>query len=131
MTNLKALVLAIFAHITPGADRAAEPAVVSAIVTVGDEATTEEIALLTVYAWKESMAQANPRPWSWDAKAQKSCSVWQEPCSFTRTHSLVEQARWWLDSVRRAGLASVDSSPKRARVRTELAMSILKQVQVQ
>ncbi len=112
--NLHALVLAILAHISPGANKIAEPAVVDAIVAVGGEATTGELALLTLYAWKESMAQANPIPWSWDAHAHVSCSVWQEPCAFTATHSLADQARYWLRELRTAGLASLDSSPKRA-----------------
>lgn len=125
MTNLKILVLAILSHLTPGADRAAEPAVVNAIVAVGDEATPKELSLLTLYAWYESRARVEPVAWSWDAKASVSCGAWQEPCAFVRTHSVVEQARYWLRELRAAGLASLDSSPKRAAKRTALAAQAL------
>ena len=125
MTNLKILVLAILSHLTPGADRAAEPAVVDAIVAVGDEATQKEVALLTTYAWLESRAKAEPRPWSWDAKANVSCGAWQEPCGFVRTHSVTDQARYWLRELRAAGLASLDSDPKRAARREARAMRAL------
>ncbi len=124
--TLKALIIAILAHISPGANKTAEPAVVDAIVAVGGEATTGELALLTLYAWKESMAQANPIPWSWDAHAHVSCSVWQEPCAFTATHSLADQARYWLRELRTAGLASLDSSSKRAARRQALAEKVLR-----
>lgn len=125
MTNLKILVLAILSHLTPGADKAAEPAVVDAIVAVGDEATSEELSLLTLYAWRESMARENPRPWSWDAKSGVSCGPWQEPCAIVRKLSLSEQARYWLRELRASGLASLDSSPKRAARRGALAAQAL------
>ena len=126
MTNLKALVLAIFAHLTPGADRAAEPAVVDAIVAVGDEATQREIALLTTYAWLESRAKVEPRPWSWDAKANVSCSYLQIPCAVAHRLTLAEQARYWLRELRAAGLASLDSSAKRAARREAYAEKALR-----
>jgi hypothetical protein len=121
----KALVLAILTHLTPGADRAAEPAVVDAIVSVGDEATLREVALLTTYAWLESRAKVQPRPWSWDAKANVSCSYLQIPCAVARRLSLADQARYWLRELRAAGLASLDSSPKRAERRETYAMKAL------
>src|SRR5262249_2096962 len=93
---LRALVLAILPHFRPGADRAAESAVVDAIATVGGEMSEEELALMTTYAWLESGAQAHPRAFSWDARAGKSCGPWQEPCAFVQHASLVEQARYWL-----------------------------------
>ena len=108
MTPIKALVLAIFAHLTPGAERAAEPAVVDAISVVGDQATTGEVALLSLYAWYESRARVEPVAWSWDAHASVSCGAWQEPCAFVRTHSVVEQARYWLRELRTAGLRHHD-----------------------
>src|SRR5271168_1419855 len=125
MTNLKILVLAILSHLTPGADRAAEPAVVNAIVAVGDEATSREVALLTTYAWLESRARTEPVAWSWDAKANVSCGPWQEPCGFVRTHSVADQARYWLRELRTAGLASLDSSPRRAARREAYALKAL------
>lgn len=125
--QFKALVLAVFAHLHPGAERTVDSRVVDAIATVGAEAgtTLEEVSLLTTYAWLESGGQVSPKPYSWDAKAGRSCGPWQEPCAFTKTASVTAQARYWLSCVRQAGLASVDSSKPRAEQRTALARRAL------
>lgn len=128
MQTLRILVLAILNFVSPGAAKVAEPAVVDAIVAAGQDATREEVSLLTVYAWFESNASSHPRAYSWDAKAGKSCGAWQEPCSFAKTASALEQARYWLRELRASGLASVDSSPARAAKRQALAEAALASV---
>lgn len=126
---MRKLILAILAIIHPGAERAADARVVDAIAEASMGATTEEVAILATYAWLESGAQVNPRPWSWDARAGVSCGPWQEPCAIVRKLTLGGQARWWLREMRVSGLASVDSDAKRAERRRELARGALAQVQ--
>jgi hypothetical protein len=130
--HVKALVLYVLAALSPQAPRVAEPAVVSAIVTAGQElcqvdedACRLPIALLTLYAWKESEAKEHPRPQSWDAKAGVSCGPWQMRCAMTSHMTLTAQARWWLHELRSSGLAGLDSSKSRAERRTGEAMAIL------
>jgi hypothetical protein len=81
---------------------------------------------MVTYAWGESKFTIDPTPYSHDAKAHQSCGPWQEPCAFVETHSLAEQATYWLHNVQAAGLASVDSSPTRARHRAEWAARLLR-----
>jgi hypothetical protein len=57
-----------------------------------------------------------------------SCGLWQMRCAFVRHASLVAQAREWIRCVREAGLGGVDSSPKRARQRTQRARELLQMV---
>src|SRR5271166_3077072 len=127
--TLKALVLAIFAHLSPGADHTAEPAVVDAIVAaVGDESlevTGKELALVVTYAWLESRAHLVPRPESGDSLNGTSCGMLQEPCVIVHRSSPTEQVRLWLRWEREAGLASVDSSARRASRREALAVQAL------
>ena len=79
----------------------------------------EDAALLAVYARLESGGQVHPQPWSWDARAGVSCGPWQMPCGVRL--GLVGQAALWLRWVAGGGLAGVDSSPRRARVRAREA----------
>lgn len=125
MPTMKALILAILTIIHPGAEKSADARVVDAIVEASLGASLEEVALLTVYAWLESGAQVSPRPYSWDARAGVSCGPWQEPCVVVRRLTVPGQARYWLAELRRSGLASVDSSPKRAERRRARAMAAL------
>lgn len=46
-----------------------------------------------VYAKYESGFRVNPRPWSSDARAGRSCGPWQVPCWLK---GLDEQARTWV-----------------------------------
>ena len=122
--SLSALVLAIWAHMSalyahqPDAGRIAD-AIAEA------EPTVEEAATAALYVALESGVNEHPRAFSWDAKAGVSCGILQMPCAFVATHTLVEQVRWWLSAVRSRGLASVDSSPSRARAREAQAMRLL------
>lgn len=84
-----------------------------------------DAAVLAVYAAHESRVRVTPAPESWDARARVSCGVWQEPCSYVATHTLAEQASWWLAQVRARGLASVDSSSYRAARRLAQARLLL------
>jgi hypothetical protein len=122
---MRTLILAILTILHPGAPKTADPRVVDAIVEASLSASLEEVALLTTYAWLESRAQVDPRPWSWDAKAGVSCGPWQEPCGVVRRLTLGGQARYWLTELRASGLASVDSDTKRSQLRRERAMRAL------
>jgi hypothetical protein len=122
---LRNLVLAILASLQPGADRATDSRVVDAIAEAGRNATLEEVALLTTYAWFESAGRVDPTPASWDARAGKSCGPWQEPCAAVRRLTLVGQAQFWLRELRSSGLASVDSSRARAERRLTMARNAL------
>jgi hypothetical protein len=97
------------------------------IAQVIDTATDDERlrAVLVVYAHRESWYHLDPTPHSWDALARISCGAWQIPCSYARTHTLAEQARWWLWNVQRRGLARLDSSATRAYGRARLAEATL------
>ena len=128
--TLQALLFAIFAHIAPGANRAVEPAVVDAIVSAaGDETlsmTHEELALVATYAWLESRGRLVPRPESHDSRDGISCGMLQEPCAIVRRSTPAEQVRLWIRWEREAGLAALDSSPKRAARREALAEKALR-----
>jgi hypothetical protein len=122
--TLLSLVLAIFAHLGHSKARNPEaPRVAEAIAAT--DATEEEGATLALYAVLESGVSTHPRPQSWDAKMSISCGVWQMPCDVVDRLDLVGQARWWLASVRSRGLASLDSSPKRAARRLSEARALL------
>jgi hypothetical protein len=114
-------VLWLFASLTPGADRAVEPEVVDAISLAAE--TTEDAALLAVYAWHESQGRVAPPAASWDARALVSCGAWQLRCSLHGT--ALDDARTWLALVRRAGLAAVDSSHRRALSRRREADALV------
>lgn len=57
-----------------------------------------ELDAVTMALWTdgESNVQLEPRPQSHDARDGTSCGPWQEPCAFVRTHTLHDQARYWL-----------------------------------
>ena len=124
---IRMLVLSILQALHPGADRAADARVVDAIAEASLGCDLEETALLTTYAWLESGAQVSPRPWSWDAKAGVSCGPWQESCAVVGRLTLGGQARYWLNELRVAGLASVDSSKGRAVRRRARALAALEE----
>jgi hypothetical protein len=123
--TIKTLVLAILAHLSPGADRAAEPAVVDAIVAAAEDDTLElesrELALVTTYAWLESRAQTVPHPESHDALDGTSCGMLQEPCALVARLKPAEQVKLWIRWEREGGLAALDSSARRAARREGLA----------
>lgn len=121
--KLYTLVVAMLNVLHPGAARQADPGVVEAIAS--SDATEEEAAFLTTYAWLESSAQRNPRPMSWDAKAGKSCGPWQEPCAFVNHATLKQQAAYWLRELRTVGLVPLDSSESRAAHRSDIARHAL------
>ena len=126
--TILALALAIFAHFGHSPRRNPEaPRVAEAIAAT--DATPEEAALLALYAVLESGVSTHPRPQSWDAKMAISCGVWQMPCDVVDRLDLPGQARWWLGAERARGLASLDSSPSRARRRTTEARALLAAVQ--
>lgn len=125
---MRALILAILAWMSPGAQHVADARVVDAIVEASMGATREEVALLTVYAWLESGAQVDPKPYSWDARAHVSCGPWQEPCAIVARLTLGGQARYWVRQLREVGLAKVDSSPSRAAKRLQRARDALEGV---
>lgn len=95
------------------------------IATVID-ATTDHDGLrahMVLYSHAESHWTINPRPWSWDARAGIAHGPWQ---LWGRPElTLEEQARAWLHNVEAAGLASVDSSPRRAARRAVRAARLL------
>ncbi len=128
MFTLK-LVLLMLSHIIPGADRAADPSVVNAIVVVANDPkvamTRQEFADMVLYDELESGAHEHPVSWSWDASAGVSCGSLQLPCGFVKRASVVQQHYYWLRELRAAGLASVDSDPKRAAKREARAMKAL------
>ena|GEM_PF-3553201 len=128
MFTLK-LVLLILSHIVPGSDRTADRSVVNAIVIIANDPkvamTPKEVALMVTYDDLESGAHEHPVSWSWDSTAGISCGSLQEPCSFVKTASVVQQHYYWLRELRAAGLASLDSDPKRAAKREARAMRAL------
>jgi hypothetical protein len=126
--TLHALILAVAALVGRGTPPAP---VVDAI----DTACTEEAArapvdpeacaaLMTVYGARES---------SWRAvygDHGRSYGYWQEPAAIARQLDALGQARYWLRVLRESSLASVDSSPARARVRLALSRRLLGEVLV-
>jgi hypothetical protein len=117
----RSVVLALFAALTPGAERAVELSVVDAISATAE--TRQDAALLAVYAWHESQGREAPPAQSWDARALVSCGAWQLRCAIHR--DALADARTWLALVRSAGLAAVDSSPRRALRRAREAEAIV------
>jgi hypothetical protein len=91
----------------------------------------ELLNTMAYYVAKESNVSEYPIAFSWDAKAGVSCGILQEPCAFVKTHSLKEQGIWWIKSVHDAGLASVDSDPKRAKARKLEVKKVLEKIQKQ
>ena len=128
MFTLK-LVLLMLSHIIPGSDRAADPSVTNAIVVIANDPkvamTPREFALMVTYDELESGAHEHPVSWSWDSAAGVSCGSLQLPCGFVKTASVVQQHYYWLRELRSAGLASLDSDPKRAVKREARAMKAL------
>lgn len=117
---MRTIILAIWALLAPGADRYTDAGrIADAIVAVvgGDEHVASRMA---VYAWKES----NLRPLV-VGDGGRSCGVWQMSCSRVAQLSVQEQAALWLRDVRASSLAAVDSSAKRAALRTRLAEELL------
>ena len=96
-----------------------------AIASAIDAATDDDglRAVLVTYAWYESRWRLEPRPESPDARAGKARGPWQEWLADGLT--LDQQAARWLYCVQRAGLASVDSSPRRASHRAQVAATLL------
>jgi hypothetical protein len=126
---VKTLILALFAFFNPKA--VIDTAVINGLVEVSSEVSKEELSLLITYAWLESQGQTNPLPLSWDARAGISCGAWQERCTFVRTASVANQARYWIREYRAVGLASLDSSKKRAEGRAKIAKSALQHVEME
>jgi hypothetical protein len=128
MFTLK-LVLLMLSHIIPGSDRTADPSVTSAIVVIANDPkvamTPREFALMVTYDDLESMAHEHPISWSWDSKAGVSCGSLQLPCGFVQHATVLQQHYYWLRELRAAGLASLDSDPKRAAKREARAMKVL------
>lgn len=98
---------------------------------VGSPASGESYAVdaawLAEYAARESNANEHPIASSWDAKAGLSLGVWQMRWYLVKNHSLAEQAGFWLDAVRRAGVVGADSSYRRAEWRKNEARHVLAQ----
>jgi hypothetical protein len=130
LAQVTALVLALLAHFSPGLARSADRAAVTGIAraAVDLSVTPDELSTLVVYAALESGVKDHPRAWSWDARRAVSCGMLQEPCSFVKEADDAAQARYWIISERQAGLASVDSDPKRAARRQKLAEKVLEEV---
>lgn len=103
--QLRALVFAVWSAIHPGplpsdADAIAD-AIVEAIVfrSKGPPVLgSHDLDLVAMALWAdgESALRLHPPARSHDAKDHKSCSVWQEPCAFVWTHTLRDQARYWI-----------------------------------
>lgn len=102
---LRALVFTVWQIVHPSPLSADAPAIADAIV----EAVTfrargapvfsshaEDLVVMALWAEGESGIALNPIPRSHDAKDETSCGVWQEPCSFVRSHTLRDQARYWV-----------------------------------
>lgn len=92
------------------------------------ESHAVDLALLAEYAARESGARRAPIPTSWDARAGLSRGVWQLRWYLVEGRSLTQQARYWLEAVKRAGVVGADSSSRRARWRTDEARRVLQQV---
>jgi hypothetical protein len=132
LEQASAFILAVLMHLSPGLSRSADKGVVRAMAVVAADpemnVTLEELTDETVYAALESLVSAHPRAFSWDARGHVSCGYLQEPCGFVDHASLEEQSRYWLRIYRAAGLAALDSNPKRAARRQRLAAKIVKEL---
>jgi hypothetical protein len=115
-------------HATP--DETISDAIVSAVEQAHIFDQDLAAATMAVYSALESGNRMHPEAWSWDAKAGRACGPWQEPCAIVRQWSAARQARYWVRCVRSSSLASVDSSPSRARRRLELAVTAIEHVSV-
>jgi hypothetical protein len=118
--TIRALVFSIWTLISPELARTPDaPVIADALATVAVQDANlppvfgshdVDVVLEAVYVAGESGVDHNPRPQSWDAKDLVSCGILQERCSFARTHSLVEQARYW-KVLLRAGKKSCPQTP--------------------
>lgn len=132
-STLVALVLSIWTSLGahgPDETRIAQ-AIAAAVAQESSPASGEshavDAALLAVYAARESGLSEHPAPCSWDARAGLSAGVWQLRSYLVAGRSIEMQARTWLDSLRRGGLAQgIDSDGARATHRLELARSALR-----
>lgn len=132
--TLRALILAVMASLAHHEPTPEQVTIADAIeVAVQTDAELapvtsshgEDAVLLAVYAWHESRFSEHPRPRSWDATAHVSCGTWQMRCAFVEQASLATQAAEWIHEARAGGLASLDSSPRRAAVRELQARALL------
>lgn len=103
--NYYTVVFSVWSVFFPTSDKLPAEAndIASAIVTAVDKETTpvfkskeEDVAAMALFAFLESGLQTHPVPHSWDARAGISCGVWQESCRFVASHTIEEQATWWI-----------------------------------
>jgi hypothetical protein len=85
----------------------------AAFLDAAEQACSDTVceAELITFAWYESGIDAQPKPWSHDAKDGTSCGYLQEPCAFVRAHSVLDQAREWV-RLRDASLAACGDGPE-------------------
>ena len=128
---LVALALQVMGGADVGDAATIAPAIVTAVewraahgLPPASDSPTLDVVLLATYARLESSARIEPLPASWDAKAGVSYGVLQMPYRVARM-PLDVQCRTWLGWVTASSLASVDSSPRRARHRLALARESL------
>lgn len=69
----------------------------------------EDLAAMAEWTRLESGVHADPRPFSWDARAGVSCGILQERCEYVRAHGLVDQAREWLRLAHRGAVLCPES----------------------
>ena len=123
-----AFVLALWALLSPGAERlpTAAPIADAIAVACAEDAARGyvdaplEAATMAVYAFRESSLRPGVT-----GDGGKSCGAWQMQCSAVRRLTLTDQARLWLSWVHASSLGDVDSSPGRARKRVRLAARLL------
>lgn len=132
---LVALGLAIFAALGVGKlpqARAIAEANVTAVESRVTPATGEshalDLAVLEVYEVLESHLDDDAVSYDPLAGGGMSCGVLQQRCPLAWRFDIDWRAREWLREVREVGLASVDSSRKRARARLERARLVLAHV---
>jgi hypothetical protein len=92
-------------------------------ISAGIDSATQDDGLrahLVVYSHEESHWQLAPACWSWDCRKHLARGPWQLWGPAGRA-DLSTQARSWLHNVQASSLASVDSSPSRARRRAAMA----------
>jgi len=128
--SFTAAILALWCAINPSLSKGPERLAIAkaiAAVHVGPaqgavllgEGHLHDALVEAYYAAKESEVRRFPVAQAWDAKAHVSCGFLQEPCTFVDAHlgDDAAQARWWAKEVGLRGIASVDSSPSRAKAR--------------
>lgn len=113
--TLRALFLAVALLMGRGA-----PAAVTVDAVAESDATELEAALLAVYGARESSWQTGAV-----GDAGRSCGTWQQACARVAGLPERDRVRLWLYDLRHSSLASVDSSPSRARGREALAVRLL------